>query len=402
MLASHPGYAQLGERADTGSRTTVQAEIKGQRLPDRRWELDRFYWSFQHRDDPAIRPFQALTLVYSARTGEAVWHEFPDEPYLTKLPALFGGQSPQERGTAASRVEVLQYVPLRRLTFRASTGDQAAQSVIGKFKRRSRLREAYDRLSMVARAVGRSPSSFSVALPLGLDEARGLFFQETQPGQAVSTLLDVDTLTDLLYGVGALHHDLHQLPAGELPRWNIDALVERLEADVAWITLFRPEQGEFLDGLSSLLRTHVPQVDPADYAFCHGDFVCSHILKADDQWSVVDFDLAMAADPYLDVAMLLASLPYDVPLLTSDGRSPRGADGGLLGRACDAYLRGYRERAEREFDETRLLWYRICAELYYLALMFRKDRFYPVAFDRATALVRELGEKLQQLGAVRA
>ncbi len=399
MITSHPAYPQLAERADIGSRTMVQAEIKARRLPDRRWELDRFYWSFQYRDDSAPLPFQALTLVYSARTDEAVWHDFPDEPYLTTLPAFFGDRTRQEGREAASRVEVLRYVPLRRLTFRDSTGDQAGGSVIGKFKRRSRLREAYERLSTVALVVGRSCSSFSVPAPLGLDEERGLFFQETKPGEAVSTLLDVDSLTALLYGVGALHHDLHRAPATELPRWDVGAFVDHLEADVAWVSFFRPDQAEFLEGLWRLLRAHVPPVDPAHYAFCHGDFVCSHVLKADDRWSVVDFDLAMAADPYLDVAMLLASLPYDVPLLTSDVRASRATEDDLLRRACDAYLRGYRERAGRELDEKRLLWYRLCAELYHLALMFKKDRFCAVAFDRATARVRELGEKLRQSGA---
>jgi aminoglycoside phosphotransferase (APT) family kinase protein len=89
--------------------------------------------------------------------------------------------------------------------------------------------------------------------------------------------------------------------------------------------------------------------------------------------TVLDFDLAAMGDPCRDVAMLEASLPFDVPYL---GR----AGAGELARARGAYLAAYEGRAGAALDRDRLAWHRAAAAIHHLAMRIRKGRA-----DRAEA-----------------
>jgi hypothetical protein len=45
-------------------------------------------------------------------------------------------------------------------------------------------------------------------------------------------------------------------------------------------------------------------------------------------------------------------------------------------------------------ERRRLLWQRLVAEIHMLGLMFTKDRFHPLAFERSMDLIEELTTKL--------
>ncbi len=145
--------------------------------------------------------------------------------------------------------------------------------------------------------------------------------------------------------------------------------------------------------------THVPRIDLDAYAFCHGDFRCSHVLRDTRGWSVIDFDAAMRADPYLEVARLMALLKHDVPVFRQRFVDPREDPTDLLRAACDAYVEGYQERAHQMLDPKRLLWYRIACEIQYLARTLARDRFDPIPFDRVIRLLHDLSEKFSAGGA---
>ncbi|MBI2875299.1 MAG: aminoglycoside phosphotransferase family protein [Candidatus Tectomicrobia bacterium] len=394
LLSENPLYAEAVERVK-GGRTAVHSEIKGRLVPGHGWELSRFYWSFQSWDESRPLRFHALTLYSAAQTGQTSFYEFPQDPYLTTVVSFFGEKPfrPDEEGTAG-QLDVLQYVPLRRLTFRISDPHETIAPVIGKFKRRSRFKESYNRLVSVSRAIRRSQSAFSVAAPVGIDEAHCLFFQEARPGKDLSTLLDKDRFPELLHRMGTIHRDLHGQNVPDVPEWDFGAFLQNLGRDIQWISFFRPEQGPFLDDIRDLLLRQVPRIDPGEYSFCHGDFVCSQILLENDHWSVIDFDLGMRGDPYLEIAMLLASLKYDVPLFEAHFICRKQGESDILEEACESYLNGYQERAQKALSRKRLLWYRICAEIYYLSLMLKKDRFCSMAFDRTIEQVRHLSEQL--------
>ena len=371
----------------TSGEAAVQAEIKGVPTPDGGWALDRFYWSLQTRASRQPAGFAALTLVYVAENDRLDWHVFPDDPYLPEL-----GPSLQHTSLAASKQdtnEVLRYVPLRRLTLRTAESGGGAPTV-AKFKRRSRLAESYQRLAAVARAVEQAGSPFGVAAPRGLDCERGVFFQSVQPGTDLTLLLDESNMQQHFTRLGAVHRDLHELTIPDLPGQTVDPFAE-LRRNTRWITFFRPDCRDLLEATCELACRHAPTPGPAELAVCHGDFVCSQVLVDGDDWTVTDFDACHRGDPYRDMGIFLASLSYDVPLF----RAP-SVTAGLLEFAIRAYLSGYESRTGHQLDAARLLWHRLAAEVYYLALMFKKDWYEPTRFARALDRVGSLAVSLAE------
>src|SRR5262249_32791584 len=194
-LRDHPRYAELVEWIASGKETVIHTEVKGLPTPDGGWSLSRFYWSLQSWQPMRPLPFEALTLAYKSKTGQIEWFTFPEDAYLTTMAAFFEEEQGRHNGRSRD-IDVLRYVPQRRLTFRMAGRDDAESAIIGKFKRRSRFKEAYDRLITVARGVERSAATFSVALPRGIDEARCLYFQDAKPGENLAALLKEDNFAE--------------------------------------------------------------------------------------------------------------------------------------------------------------------------------------------------------------
>ena len=398
-----PRVAALAARSGPRG-LVVHAEAKALPVSAGHWQLDRFYWSLQarggssqagddsdaRRADPAgsagaAPRFDALTAVWSAQDGVLRWHAFPEDPRLGAV----AGYLAQAR-QAGSRVDVLRYVPLRRLTF--IERDVASRVRVGKFKRASRFAQAHRLLQQVAHGAARQ-TAFRVPQPLGVDPQRQVHFQQALPGEDLAERIDAANCEPLLAQVGALHSRLHRLAVDDVPHEAHDSLLPQARLDAEWIAFMQPAQAGPLADTVALLARHVP-AQPAARAFCHGDFVCSQLLVAERDWSVIDFDLCRLGDAHRDAAILLASLPYDVPALAT-GRT--GAAGtGLIERAERAYLDGYRDAGGLALDARRLAWHRLCAELHYLALMLKKDRFEPAAFEQRLGRLGTLGERLRQ------
>jgi Ser/Thr protein kinase RdoA (MazF antagonist) len=390
--ADHPFYpqvrafaAQIGERVDeSAAPAVIHAEIKALRTPDRQWALDRFYWSRQTWDGASRIRFQADTLTFRASLGRAEWHRFPDDPYLD---AMSAGIARLLAGRPEARLDVLRYVPLRRLTFRLDEDEAAA--VVGKFKRRSRFQEAHARLQAVARAAAQPGAPFRVATPLALDAAYGLSLQEALQGTNLAEAITPESGPELLYRLGATHRALHMLSVPGLPAWDGAQFRAGVERDLAWIGFVRPELAEDLARARRALERTGAASECVEPVFCHGDFVPSQVLADGDAWAVIDFDLCRQGDPYQELAMLIAALPYDVPAL-------RAAPPMLLEQLAACYLAGYRERAGGDLRQSRLLWYRVCAELYYLSVALKKDWLDLAGLRQAVGRLRELVARLEQ------
>lgn len=376
-IAAEPRVAALA-----GGATTIHAEIKAVPGPEG-WCFDRFYWSLQGRGDDGA--FQALTLSWAAKSGETSWYEFPEDSYLGTMTAYFA------RHPAGLRV--LRYVPLRRLTFFAL--DAEGRPAIGKFKRASRFRQAWQLLGTVAQAADAAAPGFRVSRPLALDEARCLYFQSLLPGGDLADTLAPANCRPLLEKVGALLAELHRMPVPAAPAADPQAPLETLRRDVAWIGFMQPGLAPWLGATLAAMERVAPRVLGREPAFCHGDFVCSQILAAEEGWSVTDFDLCHRGDPCRDLAILLASLPYDVPMLRQAARRGGEGDAALLGAAADACIAGYAARAGHEFDAQRLAWSRIAAEIYYLGLMLKKDQFSQSVAEHRLRTIRSLEPALE-------
>jgi thiamine kinase-like enzyme len=388
LMAGHPRYRELVPAIVSQPTAEVRTLIRG-RPGAGRWDLKGLYRSFQCRDESRPLGFHAVTFLYSVSRGLLSCNEFPHDPYLPAAAAFFDERRRRQVDDRADRV--LRYVPLRRLTFRTSAGDGAR--VIGKFVRPSEVGPAYDRLGTVFETVSRSSCRFRVAAPKGSDERQHLFFQEARPGGRLTQFLGPDSASDLLRVVGALHRELHALDVPGLPGRDVNAFIQTITDHLECIAVFRPEDAPVLDDVLAVLRARAPGVSPRDYRFCHGDFRCSQILKEDDRWSVIDFDGCLRADPYLEVAYLVAFLKYDVPLFArwfEEGQDDR------LEEAYEAYLSGYEAGAPHALDRARLLWYRIGGEIHCLARMIRRDLIRSVAWSRGLDLLRHLSERLRR------
>lgn len=367
----------------TGSATrqSVHAEIKGVPQGDGRWLLDRAYWSRQQQH-PALRWGMHAHTLSSDRSARTQWLTLPQDPYLSST-ADWLAHDPRARA-----VQILRYVPLRRLTLRCRSAD-GQTPLIGKFKRRSRYAQAYGLIGQVADAVteaercGAGPG-FRVARPAGLEPARALYFQEMLPGQDVSLGIAPRRGWATLAQIGRLHRRLHGLAIEGLPASTPLQQRDQALSDLGWIAWLQPQLAAQLGPLRERVMRVPPWCDDT-LTFCHGDLVCSQFLADGEHWAITDFDLCHRGDPCRDVAILLASLTYDVPALeAAEQADGPGADLDLL---CDAYLEGYAVEAARQgrdqgLPSDRLAWQRLCAEIYYLGLMLKKDRCHPMAFAR--------------------
>jgi aminoglycoside phosphotransferase (APT) family kinase protein len=380
-LAARPECRALarGEFAGFGGRTAIHAEIKAVPAEGGGFRLDRFYWSGQRWR--AGGGFAASTLAYDARDGRTAWQDFPRDSYLGDLAAHFAASE------TIAGCEVLRYVPLRRFTFR--TPHPQAGVAIGKFKRPSRFRQAYALLERIDAALAHRDAGFAVARPLGLDAAHSLYFQEALPGADLSRQIDATNCETLLARVGELHARLHGVPMAGLDAWRPDAFRRALEQDLAWIGFVRPELADEMRRSGETLRARMPTL--ATDTFCHGDFACSQVLVDGDDWAITDFDQACLGDPCRDVAMSVAGLGYDLPWLERTLRRGAADAATQCDRAAAAYLGAYAagRPAALRFAPDRLAWHRACAEIYYLALMFKKDRYSAPACAAGLARLRD-------------
>lgn len=354
----------LGDEAFPGAGTrSVLADLKVGPMPGGGWRVAALYWSLQCR---SRKGFTAGTLSYKARHGKFTWLDFPDDPRLPGLAEFLA------RGGEA---QVLRYIPLRRITLRMR--EPSGRTVVAKLKGPSRFRSAWELLRLVEERVTRARPGFRVARALGLEESLCLYLQEALPGRSLADLLEPDSAESLLASLGALHRRLHALPADGLARRAPAQDAAQAQEHAALVGLMLPALRERMTGIGAALAATAPE-DTAP-AFCHGDPDPGQVLVNDDAWSLLDFDACHAGDPYRDVAMMAASLEYHVPRLQALAAS--GELGGrAVERAAGAYLTGYFGTGPR--DEARLAWQRACAELHYLALELKKDRYRARAFTR--------------------
>lgn len=401
---AHDAPAQSLVRAadEPGACAQIHAEIKAEPQAHGGWSLARCYWSIQLRDDNSPLGLRARTVTWD-RAGanpKPEWTDLPADPRLPYAQRWFGGHA------APGRTRVLRYVPLRRLTF--SWQDDTGERLIGKFKRRSRHAQAHRLIEHVAHLVERARPGFAVAQARHADPDHGLYFQSALPGADLAQWLAPAAAPGqpamlralapsraALAQVGRLHARLHQLPVdGEAVavQAELGPQLATACAQLAWIALMQPHCSGVLRGIRGRLE-RLPSWDVGNARFCHGDLVCSQFLvryasgardlPADPAcWAITDFDLCHLGDPCRDAATLLASLAYDLPGLAALDRSEPVRVDAWLADVGRAYLQAYAGAAGTPLDPERLVWQCLCAEVHYLALMLKKDRYDGVAFER--------------------
>ena len=365
--AVYPRLLELRAAVAADPELLAGGEVRAELLPRRRASgevvVRRFYWSARRFDPELPLGFAARTLyTHEKRPGQRTY-DFPDEPVMDWLVDPAGPL--RSHGTWA-RVEMLRYIPLRRVTFRLHGAAGLPSPVIAKTKRESSLRRAARVLVATRRAVDRAGDlGFVVPRPVGLDLSRRLLYLEQLPGQALSTVLDQLDEDDALRRVGRIQRELHELVVtGAATRTCADWLTAA-EVAAEQVALLAPSTAEQLADVTSELTARCPADD--ELAFCQGDFVPSQILCGPSRWAVLDLDDGHYADPHAEVAALYAALPRELSV-------PEGPRAESL-RA--AYLDGYLRRAGKDLEPARWRWFLTIATLRYLARRLVKGRAQP-------------------------
>ena len=338
----------------------VKAELRAARAADGTAELRRFYWSTQQPDPRSPWGFSARTLYCDADATQPRLFEFPSEPALSWLGDDPG---PLPHRSDPQRVDVLRYIPLRRLTFRLHDGAGLPGRVIAKVKRASGLNRAATAFLAVHLAASKRRSEApTVPQLLRLDPPRHVLYLEELAGVPLNIAIGTLDLTPALQHLGALHRALQELEVGGITaRRTIGDWLQTARAAATQIGLFVPSSaGRAEEVYAELVRTA-----PADerLLFCQGDFLPGQILCHPTGWSVIDFDDSRYADPLSDVAAMYAALPRELGLPAEQAE-----------RARRTYLQAYASRAGDRFDEARWHWFLVLLQLAELGKRLMKGR----------------------------
>jgi len=339
----------------------LRAELLPRRRSNGAVELRRAYWSARRPDPASAWGITARTLYLDGRTGRVSTHDFPDDPAMDWLAG--DGGALRGHGERAA-VQVLRYIPLRRVTFRLTGGAGLPPRVIAKTKSAEGLRRAFLALSAAHAAAAAAGSDFAVPRPISLDVGRRLLYLEELPGNPLDSRLDDLGLEPAMRRLGELHREVHGLTVAGPPTLTVADWLDAAQAAATQIGILAPSVRAALDAVCGRLRAAVPA--DGELAFCQGDFVPGQILCAEQGWSVLDLDDGHLADPHSEVASLFTALARELPV-------PAGQVQG----ARQAYLAAYTARAGRWLDPERWRWFRTVAELRYLARRIVKGRAVP-------------------------
>jgi Ser/Thr protein kinase RdoA (MazF antagonist) len=284
-----------------------------------------------------------------------------------------------------ARVEVLRYIPLRRLTYRLHDEPGLPPSVIAKVKRTGGLNRAAIAFLAVHQAAGRRRAdALRVPRLLRLDPPRHVLHLEELPGTPLDVALEGLDLTEAMEQLGTLHRAVHELDVHNLPqrRTTADWLQDSRHA-ATQIGLFVPAAAREAEAVHAELERTAPEdVRPL---FCQGDFLPGQVLCDPGGWSVIDFDDSRYADPLSEVAALHAALPRELGLPPDLGEQARRT-----------YLEAYARRAGEPIDPDRWRWFLVLVQLTDLAKRLIKGR--AAAGDAESLLARLTGTRESVLG----
>jgi hypothetical protein len=376
--ALYPRVERLRElvAADPGLHPGPGEDLRAELLPRLHArgeaELRRAYWSTRRPDPRAEYGLTARTLYLDGVTGRERTYDFPDEPVMDWLTGPDGALA--GHGDEA-RVEVLRYIPLRRVTFRLTDGAGLPRRVIVKTKSESGLVRAARALTAAHAAA--ETSRFDVPRPVLLDLPRRLMYLEELPGRALDTQLDRLGLDVGMRLLGELHRGVHELDVPDVGRWTAVDWLTAARSAALQVAVLVPSVAARLEAVCARLAATLPDDgDGVDIAFCQGDFVPGQILCAGppdtavERWSVLDLDDGHRADPHSEVASLYTALERELPVPPA-----------LVQHAREVYLESYTAAAGRPLDPARWRWFRTVAELRYLARRAVKGRARPGEAD---------------------
>ncbi len=365
------------ERYD-GRGLTVHAELRAVRSGDGGAGMERFYWSTQGPDPTATWGFGARTLYCRDDPADLQVHEFPSEPVLSWLDDPDG---PLRRDGRAEQVEVLRYIPLRRLTYRLLDGAGLPGRVIAKSKRTGGLNRAAVAFLAVNQAAARRPRAPRVPRLLRLEPPRHTLYLEELPGRPLHVAIAGLDHGDAMSRLGELHRSFQELEVKGLPVRRVADWLRDARGAVDRIAMFVPSAAHRAESIWTDLSRAAPEDE--GLLFCQGDFLPGQILCDPSGWSVIDLDDSRNADPLSDVAAMYVVMPRELRLATAEAEHARRA-----------YLDAYAARAGEPIDRDRWRWYLTLLQLNELGKRLMKGRAAPGEADAVLDRLVDLDDGL--------
>jgi aminoglycoside phosphotransferase len=341
---------------------SIHAELRTRRLSDGGLALRRFYWSTQEADPRSPYGFSARTLFCDDASAPRL-HTFPADP---AMPWLDDATGPLRADGRVERVEVLRYIPLRRLTFRLYDGAGLPPRVIAKAKGTSGLNRAATAVLAVHHAVSKRRSEAPrVPQLLRMDPPRHVLYLEELPGEPLTTAVSGLDLTAAMEHLGGLHRSLQEVQVrGLTARRTMEHWLADARQAVDRITVHVPSAAGRAEAAYDTLRRGVPE--ERQPLFCQGDFLPGQLLCDPSGWSVVDFDDSGYADPLSEVAAMYAAMPRELRVSAEQAEHARRT-----------YLNAYADRAREPLDEGRWRWFLTLLHLVELGKRLAKGRVRP-------------------------
>ena len=369
-ITSDPGLQASGD-------TVVQAEL----LPRRRRSdgdvsVKRFYWSARRADPAATMGFTARTLYHDRKVHASRTYDFPDDPLMDWLGQDDG---PLDCHGAQASVQILRYIPLRRVTFLVRDAAGLPARVIAKSKDvHGLLRAARALVATHQAAIGVGDGALTVPRLVRLDARRRTLYLEELPGRPLDEVLSQVGVAEGMSRLGTLHRRLQKLPVrGLRVRRGTDDWLSAAKVAATQIGVLLPSTARQTQALYDGLVRAAP--DEGELLFCQGDFSPGQILCHSSGWSVIDLDDGHYADPLAEVATLCTELPGELKL-----------PAGQVELARQAYLEAYLQQAGQPLDPDRWQWFLAVAELLQLARRTIKGRTVP---GEAQAVLERIGAR---------
>jgi aminoglycoside phosphotransferase len=352
-ITSDPG---LQADADT----VVQAELRPRRRRNGDVDVGRFYWSARRADPAAAMGFTARTLYVHGKVHASRTYDFPDDPLMDWL-----GEDDGPLGCYGEEasVQILRYIPLRRVTFLVRDAAGLPARVIAKSKDdHGLLRAARALVATHQAAIDAGDGALSVPRLVRLDARRRVLYLEELPGRPLDKVLSEVGVAEGMSRLGALHRRLQELPVrGLRVRRGTDDWLSAADVAARQVGLLVPSAAGQTQALyDGLLRT---APDDGELLFCQGDFSPGQILCHSSGWSVIDLDDGHYADPLAEVAMLCTELPSELKLPAAQVELAR-----------QAYLDAYLRQAGQPLDLHRWQWFLAVTELLHVARRTMKGR----------------------------
>ena len=345
--------------ANSSDRSLIRIEL-GSAEPRLKWAYVSRQIGGRERTD-----FSATTLLLRAKRNRLDRYEFPRDPKLDRLGSIIKKFPPGW--------EVLRYVPRRRLTIKTDNR-------VAKFVRSGDFRDVISRLRSVEAAV-KDESGFSITEILECDFENSVFFQKYAAGKPFTELVNSSNMLSMCNAAGRVLHRIHCQRAEGLPSTGIHELAGAARKDQAMLALFRPD---LKDWLNAVMKAFFKKTPPnAKLAFCHGDFRAPHLLIDQTGHShVIDFDGAAKANPEWEQALFVTSLKRELSMFS---------DQALHDQAVDAFLKGY-EAGGGNVNRHHFEWFRLGAEIHFLARTFQRDLYTPTLFSQTVSAIAKLSE----------